>query len=242
MLTLAIETATTTVGCALGDQDGLIVMHEVLRGRRHAELLAPAVELLCRQTEVAVADIDAVVVDVGPGLFTGLRVGLATARMMAQMLGVQMVGVSSLDVLAHAAHAAHAAADGERTVAAIIDARRGEYFVNLYRQGSDGPEALGVPRCLRPDELVAELRARTEPVILAGDGAVRGFDLLTAEVPGLDRPAVTHPPVSSLFAIGLSRLMRGLGVEQAEIVPLYLREPDAQINWQTRAGRHIEAQ
>ena len=89
MLTLAIETATTTVGCALGDQGGLIVMHEVLRGRRHAELLAPAVELLCRQAEVAVAAIDAVVVDVGPGLFTGLRVGLATARMMAQMLGVQ---------------------------------------------------------------------------------------------------------------------------------------------------------
>ena len=237
MLTLAIESSTTSVGCALGDDDGPIIVHEVRRGRRHAELLAPAIEFLCAQAEVEIGAIGSVVADVGPGLFTGLRVGLATARMLAQMLGTEMVAVSSLDVLAAAA------CDGERTTVSVIDARRNEVFVNLYRPvrtGGNEPESLGAPRCMSPTDLVAELRARGEVLTLAGDGAVRYFDVIAAEVPGVFPPTVTFPPVATLLALGAARALRGLSVHHEAARPLYLREPDAQISWATRTGRHTE--
>jgi len=103
MITLAIETATESVGVALAGDDGIIASVEVHEGRRHAEVLAPAIDFACRHAGVDLGKIAAVGVDVGPGLFTGMRVGAATAKAMGQALQIPVVGVSSLDVLAAAA-------------------------------------------------------------------------------------------------------------------------------------------
>ena len=80
MLILGIETATPQVSVAIGGHEGVIGLFEVLRGRRHAETLTPAIEFVCRQADVDIAEFGAVAVDIGPGLFTGMRVGLASAK------------------------------------------------------------------------------------------------------------------------------------------------------------------
>ena len=90
MLILALETATESVGVAIGTSDGPMATVEVARGRRHTETLVPAVDFVCRQADVALAEVTAVAVDVGPGLFTGMRVGIATAKAFAMALDVQI--------------------------------------------------------------------------------------------------------------------------------------------------------
>src|ERR1700694_4386567 len=118
MITLGIETATDQVGVALGDNRGIISSFQLARGRRHAETVAPAVEMLCQQSEIEVTDVGVVAVDIGPGLFTGLRVGVSTAKAMAQALRVGVVGMSSLDLLAFPLR--HC----ERMIVPVVDARR----------------------------------------------------------------------------------------------------------------------
>ena len=100
MLILGIETATERVSVAIGGHEGVIGLFEVTKGRRHAETLVPAVEFVCRQSGIDLDEIGVVAVDVGPGMFTGMRVGLSAAKAMAQALRVPMIGISSLDLLA----------------------------------------------------------------------------------------------------------------------------------------------
>jgi tRNA threonylcarbamoyladenosine biosynthesis protein TsaB len=155
MTLLAIESATDTVGAALFRDDGGSAERVHEGGRAHAELLAPAIEEVCAVSGCTVRDIDAIAVDVGPGLFTGLRVGVATAKALGQSLGLGVLGVSSLDILA--ASVADSVADRGPTarvgtVASVVDARRGEVFAAVYRfdldhgpPGSAAGSAVGEP-------------------------------------------------------------------------------------------------
>ncbi len=144
MLILGIETATAQVGCAIGGHEGVLAEFHSARGRRHVETLAPAIEFVCRQARVELSEISAVAVDIGPGLFSGLRVGVATAKAMAQALRVPTVGVSSLDLLAFPMRYS------SRLIAAVIDARRGEVFYAFYRQVPGGPSGCRPTSWARP--------------------------------------------------------------------------------------------
>ena len=130
MLILGIESASDQSGCALAAEDGILAEARLALPRRHAEALAPQMRFVCEQAEIALADIDAVAVDQGPGLYTGLRAGLATAKATAAALGIGLVPVGSLEALAFGAAAA--AQPGE-TVLSVLDARRGEVFWAWYR-------------------------------------------------------------------------------------------------------------
>ena len=103
MLILGIETATQQVSVAIGGHEGVLGMFEVSRGRRHAETLTPAIEFLCRQTDIEIAEFGAIAVDVGPGLFTGMRVGIATAKALAHGLGIPIAGIATAEALLAAA-------------------------------------------------------------------------------------------------------------------------------------------
>src|SRR3954453_7288632 len=100
MLILGIESATQQVGCAIGGHEGVLASFHSARGRRHAEVLTPAIDFIAKQAKIELSEISAIAVDIGPGLFTGLRVGVATAKAMAQALRIPVLGVASLDLLA----------------------------------------------------------------------------------------------------------------------------------------------
>ncbi|MFZ4719179.1 MAG: tRNA (adenosine(37)-N6)-threonylcarbamoyltransferase complex dimerization subunit type 1 TsaB, partial [Ilumatobacteraceae bacterium] len=170
MLILGIETATQQVSVAIGGHEGVLGQFEVARGRRHAETLTPAIEFLCRQADIQIAEFGAIAVDVGPGLFTGMRVGLAAGKAMAQALRVPMIGISSLDLLAFPLRYA------DRPIAAVIDARKGELFYAFYRPVPGGVQRVTEPRCGKVDDLVGDILARGQNVICVGDGALRYRD------------------------------------------------------------------
>lgn len=238
MLTLALETATDLVGCALAEDDAVVARFELTRGRRHVETLLPAVDACLAQVGATIEGVGALVVDVGPGLFTGLRVGLATARSLAYALELPAVGVTSLEVLAHAARL-HG-----RVTCAAIDARRGEVFWQLFRPDAEaddptggGVRPLGPPACSPPAELAAELRVLGEPIVVVGDALVRYDDaFVDLRDTVLAGPGHHHPSVATLAELGLRALRQGLAVAPAALGPLYLRAPDAAINWSTRNG------
>ena len=229
MLILGIETATQQVSVAIGGHEGVLGMFEVSRGRRHAETLVPAIEFVCRQADVQIAEFGAIAVDIGPGMFTGMRVGLAAGKAIAQALRVPMIGISSLDLLSFPLR--HA----DRTIAAVIDARKGEVFYAFYRPVPGGVQRVTEPRVGPVDDLVADLIARGQNVVCVGDGALRYRDDIAACVNcDFAEQFVSFPSAAPLVQLAHARALREDWVNPWEIQPMYLRAPDAQINWTTR--------
>ena len=230
MLILGIETATERVSVAIGGHEGVIGLFEVTKGRRHAETLVPAIEFTCRQAGIELEEISVVAVDVGPGLFTGMRVGLASAKAIAQALRIPMIGISSLDLLAFASR------HSDKVVVPVIDARKSEVFSAMYRQVPGGIQRIAEPTVGPVEELVADLMARNQDVLCVGDGARRYSDEIVegyhCEIGG-----DAHPSASPLVQLAHARALREEWVNAREIEPMYLRAPDAVINWSTRATR-----
>ncbi|MEY2958960.1 MAG: hypothetical protein RLZZ01_1528 [Actinomycetota bacterium] len=230
MLILGIETATEQVGVAIGGHEGVIANFEVVRGRRHAEILTPAIEFACRQADVDLSEIGCLAVDVGPGLFTGMRVGLAAAKALALALRVPIIGISSLDLLAFECR------HTDRVVVPVVDARKSEVFWAVYRQVPGGIQQVTPPTVGPVDELVADLLARSQDVLCVGDGAERHrtaiLDGYRCEISGPH-----HPSPAALVRLAHARALREEWSRPDEIEPIYLRAPDAQINWSTREAR-----
>lgn len=247
---LAIESATNLVGAAVLTDAGAAAERSHQGGRQHAELLAPAIEEVCGVSGLTVDDIGVIAVDVGPGLFTGLRVGVSTAKALAQGLGIGVLAASSLDILAAGA-AALAGAHGAATLVVVVDGRRGEVFTARYRfDGAvvDSDQVLDpAPACVSPPALVTpdvltqtltELDAGpAEPLVIVGDGAVRYVHLLSAVRGGdLDlAERVSSPSPLTLARLARHRLEAGAEpLSPAEVVPDYRRQADARINWEQR--------
>ncbi len=230
MLILGIETATERVSVAVGGHEGVIGLFEVTRGRRHVETLVPAIDFVLRQADIELDEIGLVAVDVGPGLFTGMRVGLAAAKATAQALRLPMIGISSLDLLAFPNR------HTDRVVVPVVDARKGEVFYAMYRQVPGGVQQVAEPAVGPVDELVADLLARSQEVLLIGDGALRYRDEILdgyhCEIGG-----DAHPSAAPLVQLAHARALREDWVNPWEIEPIYLRAPDARINWSTRSAR-----
>jgi tRNA threonylcarbamoyladenosine biosynthesis protein TsaB len=239
MMVLAIESATELAGVALADEAGVIATATVSRGRHHVESIAPAVRFVCRRAGVALASLDVLAVDVGPGLFTGLRVGVGTAQALAFGLGKPLVGIGSLEVLAHAV-ATSGAAPGTLVVP-VVDAKRGEVFTARLRTALDAVAWEGDEVRRSPEALVAELSDLDEPFVLAGDG-VRRYRSMFRFVPGavMAKDPLDFPAPGVLATLALSKVARGEGDDPghaATVLPRYLREAETRINWRTRRPR-----
>lgn len=209
MLVLALDTATAAVTVALGERtpDGdfrLRAESNAVDRRRHAEVLAPAIAAVLDEAGVGHGDLSAVAVGAGPGPYTGLRVGLVTARALGSVLGIPVHGVCTLDVLAWRSG---------RTgpFVAATDARRKEVYWARYDAAGvrvAGP-AVGKP---------ADAAEPGLPVI--GEGGLLYADTLAGQEPAL-------PSAAALAEIVVTRLAGGPGPELLPPVPLYLRKPDA---------------
>jgi len=234
VLILGIETATIGVGCAIGGQQGVLASFHAAHKRRHVETLVPAIQFMCRQAGVDLAEVAVVAVDVGPGLFSGLRVGVATAKALAQALRIPTIGVSSLDLLAFPVRYTN------RLIVPAIDARRGELFYAFYRQVPGGAQRLSAYQVGSAEDLASELLAGNEDCLVVGDGALRYPEILT-EVSGCEAGDATsaHPSAAALVELARARALREEFVAPWELQPLYLRKSDAEINWTSAWERSL---
>jgi len=204
MIVLAIDTAGVDCAAAVFDSDTGKILGRVSEtiGRGHAERLMAMIDEALAQAKLALADVDRVGVTVGPGSFTGIRVGVAAARGLALALGVNCVGVSTLDVLARTA------SETGKPVLAAINAHRDE----VYSQSFEAGLPQGEPLLLELDDYLA--RAAIPGTVLVGSAAA-----LVA-----DREAETGP---DHYPIEIVARISATAKAQGKPKPLYLRGPDA---------------
>ncbi len=232
MLVLGIESATAQVGCAIGGHEGVLASAHSSRAKRHAEILTPQIDFVRRQARIELREIGVVAVDLGPGLFTGLRVGIASAMAIAHALTVPMIGVASLDLLAFPVRFT------SKLIVAAIDARRGELFHAFYRPVPGGVQRVSDYEVSSPDDLASEILAHSEDCLVVGDGALRYHEVFD----GLRKVELAdfgfaHPNAASLVQLAHAQALREQWVKPWEITPLYLRKPDIDINWATRDAK-----
>lgn len=229
MLILGIESATSQVGCAIGGHEGVLASAHSCRAKRHAEILTPQIDFVRRQARIELSEISVVAIDIGPGLFTGLRVGIASGMALAHALGVPMIGVTSLDLLAFPVRFT------SRLIVAAIDARRGELFHAFYRSVPGGVQRMSDYAVGTPDDLASEILARADECLVVGDGALRYREVFE----GLRKVEIADhgfafPSADALVQLAHAKALREEFVKPWDIKPLYLRKPDADINWSTR--------
>ena len=217
MLILALDTATEKGSLALAAGDQVLLEYSLESHNSYLTRLMPGVAAILRNTGKDVADLAAVAVSVGPGNFTGLRIGLATAKALAWSVGCPLVPVPTLEVLA-----AQVPCQPD-PIGVVMDAKRGEVFWGLFRCPADWPEMLEGPLRLPVGELPARLPTR---LMLTGPGLEVHQEFLASQLsPEIvwAPQAMRQPRASTLARLARHRLELGLTAPPAQLIPTYLR-------------------
>lgn len=223
MLVLGIDTSTTQGGAALLDARGVVSEYTLNVAATHSERLLPAVDRMLHDAGVTLRDLAGLAVAIGPGSFTGLRIGLSTVKGLAYASGLPVVGVPSLEALAWAVPAAR------WQVCPVLDARKQEVYAAVFRHGRDGLRRLTDDRALAPEALCALIR---RPTLFLGDG-LGTYGALFRERLG---PRFLVPPAASrgsrpacVAELGRARLLAGERDDIDRLVPRYLRPSEAEL-------------
>ena len=228
MRILGIETSTTTGGVAVVSEEGVIAQYSLNIEVKHSERLMATIDRVLSDSRLSLADVGGIAVSIGPGSFTGLRVGLATAKGLAFATGKPVAAVPTLRALAwNLPFAAH-------PVCPLFDAKKKEVYAALYR--FDGPALVQVAdERVRP--LADLLNTLGGATVFTGDGA-RQFRAEIANALGeraLFAPmAATLPSAASVAEIGLGMIKEGATSDPDRLVPMYLRRPEAEVAWEKR--------
>lgn len=235
MKILAFDTALDACSAALWSDGTVLARESVAAARGHAEILFPMLERVLDSAGLGYGDIDRFAVTIGPGSFTGVRVGVAAARGLALGLGKPAFGITTLEAIAATAVYGNGAMvrKGQEKVAAAIDARRGEIYFQVFAAGGSLQDltALTAPAAVTPDEAARLLGA--EPALLAGSGAGLVKEYLEDRGDVVCATTGTVPDAGVL--VGLAA-MRALDTEAPPPSPLYLRPPDAKLPASARSA------
>ncbi|MEZ5174653.1 MAG: tRNA (adenosine(37)-N6)-threonylcarbamoyltransferase complex dimerization subunit type 1 TsaB [Acidimicrobiia bacterium] len=225
MRILAIESATPASSVAIGEGADLRGQAVNVDSRGHVGFLLPAIDFCLSQAGWTPSDIDLVAVDVGPGPYTGLRAGVATAQAFAAAVGAQMAPVSSLTAISLRA------ATGHRRIWPVVDMRRGQVAVAPYRPLPGGVAPDGEPEVVDPEDFKAILESEAGDSLVVGDWQVLPDQTWTG-LHRVRRGRPRYPSAETLLEIADLYQQRDNLRSAADIRPVYMREPDVEINWQ----------
>lgn len=226
MKVLAIESATPASSVAVGEDGKLAAMSVQVDRRGHVGFLGGALDFCFQRAAWQPSDLDAVIVDIGPGLFSGIRAGLATAEGVAAAVGVPVMPATSLDALAYRA------ATGRRTIWPVVDARRGEVAVAPYRPVPGGVAKEAEVELCTFDEFRGMLESSSDDHLMVGDweslpdGFLRGLHRVKTGRP-------RYPSAEILLELAEQSFARSGHPVASAVRPMYMRPPDTAINWTT---------
>lgn len=228
MKILGIDTATQVAGIGIVDETGVLAESWLNTGKTHSQRLLPLMDSLLKNSEITWGEIYGLAVTVGPGSFTGLRIGLATVQGLTQVLHKPVVGIVSLDALVQNL------AGVPGLLCPILDARKNEVYTALYRSEENRMIQLSPYRAVNPEVLMKELLSSEERVTFLGD-AVPVFRNLISD--SLKERASFAPLTRNLLragevaGLGLKRFHQGQEINSFEIKPFYLRPSEAEVKW-----------
>lgn len=229
MKILTLDTSTAVFSIALSAGERLLGEYSSAAGPAASATIPDRISLLLEQTGLNLSGLDTFAVTVGPGAFTGLRVGVALVKGMAYATGKPVIPLSSLELLAQNG------ADSAIPVCALFDARRGEVYAAVY-DFSHGAGLIYPERAIDPGALLDELSG---DILFIGDGAVRYRELIVARHGAQAHfvaAELNFPRAAAAASIVLSRFQSGHTVSPFELAPCYLRLPEAELKKNTQAS------
>ncbi len=228
MKILGIDTSSSSLSIAVMDDDLLKGEFTLNHKLTHSEQMMPLLDNLLAHLELTMSDIDLIGVSVGPGSFTGIRIGVAAANAMAMALDIPVVGVSSLEAMAYTA--------GEvgSVIVSTFDAQRERFYYNAYRFENTGLTALETEDVLEKEDLMQRLKSYDE-VLLLGDAVFLDEEFLPNVKIG--RRAVRYIRSSSVCELAhRDYLLKKTGFA----VPVYLRKSQAELQFEERKSKEVE--
>ncbi len=222
MRILSIDTATSVTGAAIADENELLAVSCLNVGKTHSQRFLPMVSAMLEGAELSLADIDAFAVTVGPGSFTGLRIGIATAKAFCHAYHKPAVPVLTLDAYAYQGRGL------SDWICPVLDARKNEVYCALYDGAGNSVLA---PDALTPQALGAALAQKAGTVLFLGDGVIPSQEILQDALGGRYR---LMPPEKRLFMadaaarLGVQKFLAGERVDALALQPFYLRVSEAE--------------
>ncbi|MGI6683961.1 MAG: tRNA (adenosine(37)-N6)-threonylcarbamoyltransferase complex dimerization subunit type 1 TsaB [Bacillota bacterium] len=233
MKILGIDTATKVAGVGIVDETGVLAECWLNTGKTHSQRLLPLMDSLLENSDITWDEISGFAVTIGPGSFTGLRIGLATVQGLAQVLDKPVTGIVSLDALAENL------TGWPGLLCPILDARKNEVYTALYQSAGNQMERLSPYRALAPEVLLEELLPLKDRVTFLGDG-VFAYRNLIQEI--LKDRAFFAPATKNLLraaevaSLGLKKFLQGEETSLFAIKPFYLRPSEAEVKWAETHG------
>lgn len=224
MKILALDTSAKTATAAVIEEDKILCRASVTVNLTHSQTLLPLCDSMLKAAGFALADIDLFAVSMGPGSFTGLRIGIGAVKGMAQGLNKPCLGVSTLEALA----CNYTGLQG--VVCAVMDARCQQVYTAVFRVNGGAPERLTPDEALAIEELGKKLLSFNEPVTFVGDGALLCYEALKDMLSAVLAPPQLRLQDAASVAFAAQRFLQNGGQPLAatELMPQYLRLPQAE--------------
>ena len=236
MKLLSLETSAVAASCCITDGDKIVSQAAVNAGLTHSRTLMPMVEAVLSSADLTAADVDAVAVAVGPGSFTGIRIGVATAKGLAFPADLPCVAVSTLEAMAHRMCGLPLCG----RICAVMDARCKQVYTATFLIESGVLSRETPDEAIAIDDLFARLKTADTPVYLIGDGAAMCYDLGKDVLPQLTLlPApLQMQDATGVAAVATRELAAGNTVKSEALLPTYLRLPQAERELKAKQEAH----
>lgn len=231
MKILALDSSGMVASAAIIEDDVLIGEYSINHKKTHSQTLLPMLDEIVKMTETDLEDVDAIALAKGPGSFTGLRIGSATAKGLGLALNKPIVAVPTMDAIAYNLY--HA----EGYICPIIDARRNHVYTGIYAWNGDEFEVVKEQCAESIDEIIEEINLFENPVIFLGDGVAvhRERILETCTVPVSFAPAhLNRQRAGAVGSLGMEYYKRGKIETAAEHRPDYLKKSQAEREWEKK--------
>lgn len=228
---LALDTATLVSSVALVRDETLVAELTIQTKKTHSEMLMPHIEQVMALANAAKQDLSLIAVSIGPGSFTGLRIGLATAKALAYALNIPLIGIPTLEALAYNCPIPGA------LLSPMLDAQKGNVYQALYTWNGNKLNELMPARVISFKTALTELAAETKPVVIMGEGAVMNrsaMNDLPNPVPA--EPHVVMPRAASVALLGHKKFNNGYADDIMMLEPVYIRRSEAEELWEKRHG------
>lgn len=233
MKVLGIDTSSLATSIAVVEDNKLICEYTVNTKKTHSQKLMPMIENMLMMSDVNIKEIDLIAICIGPGSFTGLRISMATAKAIAHVNNLPIVGVDSLEMLAANMDLC------DKKICSILDAQRNQVYTGRYKFENGELVAIGEVDVVEIDNLIADLQSTNEEWIIVGE-AVYKYEEIIKNVTNLNIPKASHnvSKASSLCSVAIDKYSRNINIKDCYTInPMYIRKSQAEVQYDEKMKR-----
>lgn len=233
MRILGIDTSTMAASVAVIEDNQLVCEYTINTKKTHSQKLMPMIENMLKESDLNINDIDLIGICVGPGSFTGLRIGMATAKAIAHVNNIPIVGVTSLEMLAANMNLC------DKKICSILDAQRNQVYTAKFEYIGNRLVQINDTDVLEIDKLINEISSSEDDYILIGE-AVYKYEKKLKDIENISIPSPSHnvTKASSLCSIALEKYNQGENIESCYTInPMYIRKSQAEVQYDEKMKR-----